>query len=60
LRTLVSRVDSEPAFRDSVARMRARFVEVEESGIGVRRIEEVLGSLGLATAVHGAALAAGA
>jgi len=53
----LARVDEEPAFRDSLARMRARFVEIEESGIGVRRIEEVLGSLGLSSLPPQAALA---
>jgi MGT family glycosyltransferase len=38
----VERVDREPSFRESVARMGARFREVEASGIGVQRIEEVL------------------
>ncbi len=40
---LVDQVDREPSFRASVARMGQRFREVEESGIGVRKIEEALG-----------------
>lgn len=40
---LVEQVDREPAFRESVARMGRRFREVEESGIGVARIEGALG-----------------
>lgn len=38
----VERVDRDPAFREKVARMGARFRQVESSGIGVQRIEEVL------------------
>lgn len=41
---LVEQVDREPSFRESVRRMGLRFREVEESGIGVRRIEEALGT----------------
>lgn len=39
---LVNQVDREPAFYENVARMGHRFREVEASGIGVQRIEEVL------------------
>ena len=42
IRDLVRRVDREPAFRERVARMRRRLEEVEASGIGAQRIEEVL------------------
>jgi MGT family glycosyltransferase len=42
IRTLVARVDREPVFRESVGRMRRRFEEVEDAGMGARRIEEVL------------------
>jgi MGT family glycosyltransferase len=38
----VERIDSDPSFRDNMERMRRRFLEIEESGIGVRLIEEVL------------------
>lgn len=38
----MDQVDRDPAFRESVARMGKRFREVEESGIGVERIEGVL------------------
>jgi MGT family glycosyltransferase len=41
--SLVDQVDREPSFRENVAGMGRRFREVEESGIGVRKIEEVLG-----------------
>jgi UDP:flavonoid glycosyltransferase YjiC (YdhE family) len=41
---LVEQVDREPSFRQNVARMGRRFREVEESGIGVRKIEEALGA----------------
>jgi MGT family glycosyltransferase len=40
---LVDQVGREPSFRENVARMGRRFREVEESGIGVRKIEEALG-----------------
>lgn len=40
---LIDQVDREPAFREGVRRMGQRFREVEESGIGVRKIEEALG-----------------
>jgi len=39
---LVDQVDQDETIRANVARMRQRFLEVEESGIGVQRIEEVL------------------
>lgn len=39
---MVGEVDSQPSFREKVARMGLRFREVEDSGIGVQRIEEVL------------------
>jgi len=42
IRELVGRVDGDPAFRERVARMRQRLEDVEASGIGVQRIEEVL------------------
>jgi zeaxanthin glucosyltransferase len=38
----VEQVDREPSFRENVARMGQRFREVEASGIGVEKIEEVL------------------
>lgn len=38
----VERVAAEPSFRETVERMRRRFLEIEESGIGVRLIEEAL------------------
>jgi MGT family glycosyltransferase len=38
---LVERADS-PEVRDNMARMQSRFLEVEESGVGVRLIEELL------------------
>jgi zeaxanthin glucosyltransferase len=38
----VERIDGDPSFRESVERMRRRFLEIEESGVGVRLIEEVL------------------
>lgn len=40
--SLIERVDREPRFRESVARMSRRFRELEEEAVGVRRIEEVL------------------
>jgi zeaxanthin glucosyltransferase len=40
--SLVEQVDRDPLFRASVRRMGQRFQEVERSGIGVHRIEEVL------------------
>jgi zeaxanthin glucosyltransferase len=52
IRHLVARAGGEPEFRANVERMGRRFREIEESGVGVRRIEEVL-------ARHGAAVAAG-
>jgi UDP:flavonoid glycosyltransferase YjiC (YdhE family) len=39
---LVDQVAGDPTFKENVERMRRRFVEIEESGIGVRLIEEVL------------------
>jgi MGT family glycosyltransferase len=39
---LVDRVDREPHFRERVKQMGDRFREVEESGVGVHRIEAVL------------------
>jgi zeaxanthin glucosyltransferase len=39
---LAERVSADPPFRENVERMRRRFLEIEESGIGVRLIEEVL------------------
>ena len=42
----VEQVDREPAFRENVARMGRRFREVEESGVGVERIEAALGVAG--------------
>lgn len=39
---LVDRVDREPFFREKVKQMGDRFREVEESGVGVRRIEATL------------------
>ncbi|HEY2740099.1 MAG TPA: glycosyltransferase [Thermoanaerobaculia bacterium] len=39
---LVDQVAGDPSFKENVERMRRRFVEIEESGIGVRLIEEVL------------------
>jgi len=39
----IETVDREPAFRERVMRMGHRFREVEESGIGVQRIEASLG-----------------
>jgi len=39
---LVDQVAGDPSFKESVERMRRRFVEIEESGVGVRLIEEVL------------------
>lgn len=41
--SLIEEVDRQPSFRENVARMGRRFREVEESGIGVRKIEEALG-----------------
>jgi zeaxanthin glucosyltransferase len=41
---LVEQVDRDPSFRESVARMGQRFREVEESGVGVEKIERVLGT----------------
>jgi UDP:flavonoid glycosyltransferase YjiC (YdhE family) len=38
---LVERATADP-FREAVGRMRRRFLEIEESGIGVRLIEEAL------------------
>jgi len=40
--SLVDQVAGDPSFKENVERMRRRFVEIEESGIGVRLIEEVL------------------
>lgn len=40
--SLVRQVGEDPSYRDNVSRMRQRFHEVEQSGIGVQRIEEVL------------------
>jgi len=39
---LVDQVVGDPSFQENVERMGRRFVEIEESGIGVRLIEEVL------------------
>jgi zeaxanthin glucosyltransferase len=39
---MVDRVDQDETIRANVARMRQRFLEIEESRIGVQRIEEVL------------------
>lgn len=39
---LVRQIESDPAFAERVGRMRDRFREVEDSGISVRRIEEML------------------
>jgi MGT family glycosyltransferase len=39
---LVEQVDREPSFRENVARMGQRFREVEASGIGVEKIENVV------------------
>lgn len=39
---LVDQVDQDETVRASVARMRQRFLEIEESEIGVQRVEEVL------------------
>jgi len=40
--SLVDQVAGDPSFKENVERMRRRFLEIEESGIGVRLIEEVL------------------
>ena len=42
LAALLREVDEDPTFRTRVGWMRERFLAVEESGVGVRRIEEVL------------------
>lgn len=42
IRQLVERAGGEPEFRANAERMGRRFREIEESGVGVRRIEEVL------------------
>jgi MGT family glycosyltransferase len=46
IRQLVERAGGDPEFRASVGRMGRKFREIEESGVGVRRIEEVLARRG--------------
>lgn len=42
LAALVRQLDEDPAIRPGVARMQRRFHEIEDSGVGVQRVEEVL------------------
>ncbi|HYG61255.1 MAG TPA: nucleotide disphospho-sugar-binding domain-containing protein [Thermoanaerobaculia bacterium] len=50
---LIRQLDEDPAIRQSVARMQRRFHEIEDSGVGVQRVEEVLNGKARPAAGHG-------